>query len=149
MLKIVYCSLFLLFFHLVYSCNEWYNHPLGNNLSLWDGDREEDRVIVYCEGNCHGGIYVVPAYDRHYDSSGHYAEFVKTAKSDRKWVIAKTIQIKGKQENYWIISKDFKIKNLDCSKINCDSTLQRQVSGPLTFEEFQHQRRQLNIDLEF
>lgn len=144
-----YIIIALLVFFTV-SCNEWYNHPLGNNLSLWEGDKKEDRIIVYCEGNCHGGIYVIPTYERHYDSSGqHYAEYVETATSNKKWIIVKTLQIKEKRENYWIISKGFDITHLDCSKSNCDSILQSHVTGPLSLNEFKNKVHTLDIDLDF
>lgn len=131
------------------SCKEDYNHPLGNNLSQWEGDRKEDRVIVYCEGNCHGGIYVVPVYNRHYDSAGHYAEYVEEAKSNKQWVIAKTFQIKNSKENYYIISKGFNIEHVDCSKANCDSILQSHVTGPMTLTEFENKKKSMNIALDF
>jgi hypothetical protein len=132
------------------SCNEWYNHPLGNHLSLWDGDTKEDRIIVYCEGRCYGGIYVVPTYARHYDSSGQkYAEYVEEATSNKRWVIVKTYQIQEKKENYWLISKDFNIENLDCAKANCDSILQSHVTGPLSLSEFRSKLQTLNVDLDF
>jgi hypothetical protein len=132
------------------SCYEGYNHPLGNNLSLWEGDTKEDRIVVYCEGNCQGGIYVVPTYERHFDSSKqHYAEFVEEATSNEKWVIVKSLRIKEKQNNYWIISKNFTLKNIDCSKANCDSILQSHVMGPMNSEAFGNRLRELNIDLDF
>jgi hypothetical protein len=125
-------------------------YSLGNNLSLWDNDKEEERVIVYCEGNCNGGMYVVPTYQRHYDSTKqHYAEYVKEAKSNEQWAIAKTLQVQEKQEKYYIINKDFDILGLDCAKSNCDSILQSHVTGPLNLTEFENKRKALNIGLEF
>lgn len=114
-----------------------------------EGDKKEDRIIVYCKGDCHGGIYVVPTYARHYDSNGRYAEYVEEAKSNKEWVIVKTYRIKENQENYWIIDKEFSIAKLDCSTVDCDSILQRQVTGPLTLNKFQHKLQVLNIDLNF
>lgn len=138
----------------VVSCNEiWGDHSLGNNLSLLEGDKTEDRIIVYCSGRswgtCFTGIAVIPVYNRQYDSSGHYAEFVETAKSNRKWVIVKTYQIQEEKENYWIISKNFNLVNIDCSKANCDSILQSHVKGPMTQIEFRNKVRLLNIGLDF
>jgi len=127
----------------------WGNHPLGSHLSLWDGDKKEDRAIVYCEGNCHGGILVVPIYSRQFDEKGNYAEYVETVASNKKWIIVKTYQIREKKENYWIISKDFDITNLDCSKANCDSILQSYVTGPLNLTDFKIKLETLNIDLRF
>jgi hypothetical protein len=75
--------------------------------------------------------------------------YVETAKSNRNWIIANTIQIKDKKENYWIISKDFKI-NLDtCDKNYCDSIIQSHVTGPLNLNDFQYKAKGLNIDLSF
>lgn len=147
MRKIAYFNIFILFF--TSSCSEWYNHSLGNNLSIWEGDKKEDRAIVYCEGNCHGGIYVIPSYDRHYDSNGNYAEYVKEAISNNKWVIVKTVSINEKKDNYWIISKDFNIENLDCAKENCDSIIQSSVLGPLNYKRFIEKNKELRTSLVF
>lgn len=140
---------------LAISCREmWGDHPLGNNLSLLEGDTKEDRIIVYCTrrsaGVCVSGIPIVPTYKRHYDSSGQkYAEYVEGATSNKKWVIAKTFQIKKKRENYWIISKDFNIEKLNCAKVNCDSILQSYVIGPLDSTEFENKREALDIEVDF
>ncbi|MGN6530745.1 MAG: hypothetical protein ACTHK0_03190 [Ginsengibacter sp.] len=125
-------------------------YPLGNHLSLWDNDKKEEKIIVYCEGNCNGGIYVVPTYEGHYDSTKqHYAEYVEEAKSNKKWVIVKTFRVKEKQENYYIINKDFDIRGLDCGKANCDSILQSYVTGPLTLNDFNNNKKALNVNLDF
>jgi len=128
------------------------DHSLGNNLSLLEGDRMEDKVIVYCSaksvGVCKSGIYVVPTYERHY-RDGNYAEYVEEAKSNGDWVIAKSVQIEDKKENYWIISKDFDIKSLDCGKNKCDSILQSHVTGPMNLIEFNNKKKVLNIELHF
>jgi hypothetical protein len=146
-------SLFIIDVFLITSCNEmWGDHPLGNHLSLLEGDKTEDRIIVYCTNNkggiCYGGNYVVPTYARHYVDN-KYAEYVETAISNKKWVIAKTLRKKEKKENYWIISKDFDIENLDCGKVNCDSILQSHVAGPLNLIEFENKKKALNIELDF
>jgi hypothetical protein len=143
------CFIALIF--LSASCNEmWGEYSLGNHLSLWGNDKKEDRIIVYCEQDCHGGIYVVPTYARHYDSTGQqYAEYVETATSNKDWVIVKTFQIKDKKENYYIVSKDFNIENLDCAKSNCDSILQSHVAGPLDFTEFKNKTKDLKVTLDF
>ncbi len=127
---------------------------LGNKLSLFEGDKLEDRVIVYCSSYsatecCTGGIYVIPKYDDHYDGEGGYAEYVKEAQSNKDWVIANSIQIKGKKENYWIIKKGFDIESFDCDKINCDSIIQSYVTGPLDYRSFSEKIKDWNINLEF
>ena len=141
-------NLVLIFFFITF-CNNPGNTSLGSNLIIWEGDVVEDRAIVYCEGNCNGGIYVLPNYSKHYDSSGQYAEYLEKAKSNRNWVIAKTLLIKGKKVNYWIINKNFNIKNLNCSLVNCDSIIQSYVIGPLSQDEFKRKLQDLKIELKF
>jgi hypothetical protein len=133
------------------SCNSlWGDHRLGKNISLLEGDRREDRIIVYCPHEdvevCNSGVYLVPTYERHMDN-GRYAEYVEEAKSNKRWVIARSVRVKDKSENYWIIRNS--IKNLDCEKLNCDSILQSHVTGPLTLKEFIDRKKALNIDLRF
>jgi hypothetical protein len=129
----------------------WGDNDLGDNFSLLEGDRIEDRIIVYCNGRsggaCMAGTYIVPVYSRHMDSSGHYAEYVETAKSNRDFIIAKTLQVKDKRANYWIIDKGFSIDN--CDKINCDSIIQSHVFGPLDKIEFQLKASELKLNLKF
>ena len=126
----------------------WGNHRLGNHLSLWEGDKKEDRVIAYCTsesgGACVSGIYIIPSYEKRYTG-----EYVEEATSNKKWVIVKTIRKKEAKTNYWIISKDFNIENVDCSKVNCDSILQSYVTGPLNLSEFENKKRTFNIGLNF
>ena len=129
----------------------WGDNDLGDNFSLLEGDRTEDRIIVYCSRRsadaCMAGSPIVPKYSRHMDSEGHYAEYVETAKSNDNFIIAKTLKIKAKRANYWIISKDFGIDN--CDKINCDSIIQSHVLGPFDQNEFQKKISELKIDLKF
>ena len=127
------------------SCREIFsNHSLGSNFSLMEGDKKEDRIIVYCAGKeeneCNGGTFVIPRYKDHM-INGKYAEYVETAKSNNNWIIAKTFQMHAKLEKYWIINKNFTIANLNCDKINCDSIIQSQVIGPLNIDEFQEKTK--------
>jgi hypothetical protein len=139
------------------SCNWWKeiwgDHSLGNNLSLLEGDKIEDRAVVFCSGRsagpCHGGILVIPTYPRHFDGTGKYAEYVDMAKSNEGWVIVKTHQIKERKDNYWLINKSFNIGQADCAKVNCDSILQSYVTGPLEYSEFIRRKDSLKIDLSF
>ena len=66
----------------------WGDNNLGDNFSLLDGDKIEDRVIVYCSGRsaggCVAGTPIVPVYSRHIDKDGHFAEYVETAKANDK-----------------------------------------------------------------
>jgi hypothetical protein len=126
----------------------WGEHDLGSNFRLLEGDRTEDRVIVYCSGRsagvCTGGTLIVPVYSRHMDKNGHYAEYVETAKSNDKFIIARTIQLKDQMKNYWIIYKDLNVDN--CNDMLCDSS---KVLGPLNEKEFRNKTGDLRIDVKF
>ncbi|GEO11113.1 hypothetical protein [Segetibacter aerophilus] len=145
---------FLFFIGLLFSnCWEqlWGDNDLGDNFSLLEGDRTEDRIIVYCSGRsagaCMAGTPIVPVYSRHMDSEGQYAEYVETANSNDNFIIAKTVQLKDKRTNYWIITKGYGIDN--CDKINCDSIIQSHVLGPLDQNQFQKEASKLKINLRF
>lgn len=89
------------------------SQDLGKNFALFEGDKIEDRVIIYCAENkdkcCTGGMYVIPTYETHYNTKGHYNEYVQEAKSDKKWIIAKTFKINDKENFYWILNKNFEV----------------------------------------
>jgi len=129
----------------------WGDNDLGSNFSLLEGDRIEDRVIVYCTGRsdsvCYAGTFIVPIYSRHMDSTGKYAEYAETAKSNDDFIIARTLHIKDKKQNYWIISKDFSLDN--CDKTNCESIIQSNVIGPLDYSHFKTKQIELGINLQF
>jgi len=134
------------------SCRQmWGDNDLGDNFSLLEGDRTEDRVIVYCNGRsggaCYIGTFIVPVYSRHYDSAGHYAEYVETAKSNDDFIIARTLHISDKKKNYWIINKSFSLDN--CDTKNCDSIIQSNVIGPLDYSQFKAKQGELDINLQF
>lgn len=154
MQKNIWSKMFVFFLIFVStSCRSmWGDHSLGSNLSLLEGDRIEDRVIIYCpeksNKTCKSGIYLIPSYDKHY-KNGEYAEYVDVAKANEKWVIAKTIQLQAKKEQYWIINKSFDNKPLDCRNSNCDSILQHHIIGPLNLEEFKNKGTSLGIGLDF
>jgi len=134
----------------LYSCE---SNDLGNKLTVFEGDRLEDRVIVYCTGyslgSCKAGIYVVPNYEEHYDEKGNYAEYVENARSDDKWVIAKTIRTVEQKKNYWIINKNFNLEDVDCDELNCDSIIRSNVIGPLDAQQFGSKLTELKISLKF
>lgn len=144
--------LFLIVMFSTLSCRQvWGDNDLGNNFSLLEGDRIEDRIIVYCTGRsarvCRSGTYIVPTYSRHLDSTGHYAEYVETAKSNDNFIIARTLQINNKKKNYWIINKDFSLEN--CGEMNCDSIIQSNVIGPLDYSQFKTMQIELGVILKF
>jgi hypothetical protein len=111
-----------------------------------------DRVIVYCTskdlGSCNSGIYVIPSYERHM-VEGKYSEYVETAKSNSKWIIAKTIQVEYQNERYWIMDKNYRIDFSNFDRISCDSQLQTYVKGPFDINEFNEKKRELDIGLKF
>ncbi len=135
------------------SCNElWGDHKLGNNFSLLEGDKIQDRVIVYCAPaeaeTCTGGTFVVPTYKRHM-ISGNYAEYVDIAKSNKKYIIVKTVSNMNDEKYFYIIDKEFSLKNLNCDSINCDSIIQAHVIGPMDSVSFQSKRTAINLNLSF
>ena len=150
MKKIKLSHLLVIMISFILSCRQaWGDNDLGDNFSLLEGDRIEDRVIVYCSrrsaGACRAGTFIVPVYSRHMDSTGKYAEYVATAKANDEFIIAQSLQIKDKKKNYWIISKGFKIEN--CDAINCDSIIQSHVFGPMEYAQFQTKLSELNIEI--
>jgi hypothetical protein len=136
------------------SCSQaWGDNDLGDNLSLLEGDRREDRVVVYCTGRsgstCTSGMRIVPSNSRYMNSEGRYAEYADSAVADKKWVIVKTLVVGGTESNYWIIEKGFTLEGLNCDVIKCDSILQCRVRGPFSQDEFEKQKNVLRVDLNF
>lgn len=129
------------------------SNSLGDDFVIWEGDSQKARVITYCSkkslGRCEAGIYILPTYERHM-VNGKYAEYVKDAKSNPEYIIARTILIENDQLNYWIINKKgLNFKKTDCSIINCDSIIRSHVIGPLTRPEFDLKIQLSKIDLRF
>ena len=75
--------------------------------------------------------------------------YVDLAKANNEFVIARSKQIRDLKEMYWIISKDFSIENIDCEKIDCDSIIQSNVTGPLNLIEFRNKLKEWKVDLTF
>lgn len=140
----------LVVFSILFSCN---SKNTANKIVLFEGDKLEDRVIVYCTGysfgSCKSGIYIVPTYENHYDEKGNYAEYVEKVNSNSKWMIVKTIRIKDNNESYWVINKNFDLESFDCSEVNCDSIIQSHVVGSLNYDEFTAKKKELGITLKF
>jgi hypothetical protein len=146
--KLVTITLGSLIVTLIYSCGVlWGAHDLGNKLTLLEGDKTEDRLIVYCTGYsggaCMAGTPVIPSRQ---DSITLY---VKDAESNKHWVIARSLRKQNRTEDYWIINKDFNIENLDCDQNDCDSIIQSHVKGPFRRAEFNAVKSQLGIHLGF
>lgn len=87
------------------------SYNLGNGIYMmeWDGG---GKIIVWGSNirgkTCYGGTYLVPSVQEHYDSLGNIAEYVTDAKSDEKWIIAKTYNIPKQKSLFYIIDKDYK-----------------------------------------
>jgi len=141
-------------------CSFQGSHDLGNNFTLLEGDKLEDRIIVFCspkkQGCCKGGSYVIPTHESHYDKNGRYAEYVETAEFNDRWIIVKSIALKNKEEKYWIIDKNFELeerfKNWTMDKVISDKFkkfIQSKILGPLNFTSFDDKTKELEIDLKF
>lgn len=138
----------IIFLAVLESCQFYEEKDLGNDLILWESDAGKGQYdIVHCGGysfgSCKGGIYVVP------NTEGRYSMYVETAKSNDKWVIAKTIYVENQRESYWVIGKNFNLKNVNCLEVSCDSIIQSHVTGPLGLETFNQKRKELEIDINF
>ena len=137
-------------------CGFFGSNDLGSNFALLEGDRVEDRVIVYClaeKGDCcSGGTYIIPSYDEHYFPDGTYREYVASAKSDENWVAVKTQHQNG-DIRYWLLDKtlDFDLKAYSSDESSPDylnKLIKLKIIGPLIEDEFRKKLYDLNIKLE-
>jgi len=144
---------------LIHSCSSFFgSYDLGANFTLLDGDRVEDRIIVYCSPNngdkwCSGGMYIIPTYEKHY-KNGKYAEYVEIAKSNERWIIAQSLDIINKKKNYWIIDKSFKLEDKfkewplsNADGLSFDSIIQSHILGPLSYKTFKEKKDTLDIKI--
>ncbi len=124
-------------------CKLFGDNKLGNNFSLLEGDKDTDRLIVYCTGDkrcCNAGIPVLPSRS---DSTSSY---VVDAISSEKWIIAITKDA-NMIESYWIINKDFEADfNYDDGG-KLESIILSQVTGPMNIDSFRAEKRKLGISL--
>lgn len=125
-------------------CRLFGDNKLGDNFSLLEGDKTEDRMIVYCTGKsagcCYAGIPVIPS------RSDSLSLYVSNAVHNDKWIIATTIN-KNKTENYWIIDKDFKLEFQYDDGGKLYDMLQKLVIGPLDKINLQQEKERLGIKL--
>ncbi len=143
------------------NCDFYGSHDLGNNFMIFEGDKLEDRVIIFCppkkeEKCCTGGFYVIPTYENHYNDEGSYAEYIDKAESNEHWIIAKSILKKNKTAQFWIINKDFDIndKYMDTplSKDKGEDFMEfinSQITGPLDSLSFKKKVKELKVNLNF
>jgi hypothetical protein len=135
-----------LFAMMFFSCSFWDDNNLGNNFSLLEGDKIEDRLIVYCSGRslgcCNSGIPVIPSRE---DTLNLY---VIEAKSNKDWIIVKT-KSTDKTIKYWAVDKNFKMKPEYDDGGKFYEFIQTRVIGPFEKNEFEKQLKNKNINLEF
>ena len=146
--RILIVPLLILLLITLGGCEFYGNKDLGNKLTLFARDSPEGHFdIVYCSkydmGGCIAGIYVLPTADE------KYFMYVEAAKSNDKWIVAKTVDAEDQKENYWIISKAFSLENVDCNNEDCDSIIQTHITGALDYQEFIVKTKELGIDLKF
>jgi hypothetical protein len=114
---------------------------LGKNLTVVEGQKDEDRKIFYCPDKnkaCTEGIKLIP---------NNTSEYVEAVTSNDDWIVARTIEINTKKESYWIVNKDFTLGDKDCGTTDCGEYIRTFVNGPLNLEDFDGHREELKIDL--
>lgn len=112
---------------------------LGGGIYILEGDRVQDKIIVYCLGkkfgDCISGSYLIPrSYNEHFDSSGHYKEYVDNVAYNNDYIIATTFFIQERKHRYWIV-----VKNAERDK---------SILGPLDYKTFlfEKEARQMTLD---
>ncbi|MGC3944415.1 MAG: hypothetical protein QM762_07845 [Chryseolinea sp.] len=131
------------------SCQSlWGDNDLGDKFSLLEGDRIEDRLVVYCTGRdygiCHAGISIVPVYSRHMEE-GHYAEFAESATSNDDFIVVRTVRVKTKKKSYWIVAKRSFEGGVN---LDSDSAILANITGPLNKTELIEKLSDLRVDLQ-
>ncbi|CAL2055087.1 hypothetical protein [Tenacibaculum sp. 190524A05c] len=137
----------LILLTLFVSCEEFEgSYNLGSNVFLIEGDKSEDRIIVYCTKKtkfCSSGNYIIPiSYDNQFHN-GKYEEYVKRAISNNNWIIVETYKISTKQKRFWIID----IRNLD--KTSAYDQIKSSVFGSYTYKEFMEEKLSRGVELNF
>lgn len=136
---------------LLTSCSSLIPGNLGNNLFLMEGDSDTDKIIVYCTGKdlfgCYSGACIVPPNKLELNKQGqfderYYLEYVKTAKSNKKYVFVKTYNDNDKKKNYWLIDKSF-----DENNIQSETIISSYLTGPLDSVQFYQLLKERDIDL--
>ena len=122
------------------------SHKLGNNIFLLEGDKIEDRIIVYCtsksNGCCQSGSYLIPkSYETHFKGRS-YSQYVEKTEKNNKWIIVQSLKIDESIKQFWIIDKGF-------GKDDNYEKVQSYVYGPFNYETFENRKKELNIKLSF
>ncbi|MEO9514057.1 MAG: hypothetical protein ABJN84_17845 [Flavobacteriaceae bacterium] len=130
------------------NCKLWGDNNLGGDFTLLEGDKINDRLIVYCtskekpEDCCTSGIPIIPSRE---DKSTDYIEI---ADYNEQWIIVKGVNI-DKSESYWYINKDFDTSwEYDDGGIFYNR-IQNNVYGPYDKSEFEQELKTRNINLKF
>lgn len=150
-MRVKYLLYFSMFVLILTSCSKpWGDRSFGKNLFLLKGDVEEQAIVYTLKDDDRrtNSIYLVPPRERHL-IDGKIAEHVDKFLSNDKWVIATTVELKDKKVNYWIINKDFALGDKDCAREDCGDYVKTFVTGPLTLEDFNGFRKELDIELQF
>lgn len=135
------------------SCSYFISGNLGNNLYLMEGDSETDRIVVLCANKdifgCYSGACIVPPNKLKLNKQGqfnekYYSEYVKTVKSNKKYVLVKTYSDIIKKNNYWLIDKSFNENNTQAETI-----ISFYLTGQLDSIQFYRLIQEKNIDLKF
>ena len=141
--------LFLILPLLFNSCNNrksWGDNNLGGEFTLLEGDKINDREIIYCIGRenpedcCTSGIPIIPSRE---DKS---VDYIELAKFNNRWIVAKSIGF-DKAENYWCIDKDFDTTwEYDDGGVFY-KRIQNHVYGPFDKATFDKELKEKNINL--
>lgn len=129
-------------------CKSWGDNNLGGEFTLLEGDKVDDRIIIYCIGRenpndcCTGGIPIIPSRE---DKKVNYIE---SANYNDKWLIAKGIHF-DKTVSYWILNKSFDTSwEYDDGGIFYNR-IQSNVYGPYDWVTFTEESEQRGIELRF
>ncbi len=127
-------------------CKSWGDNNLGREFTLLEGDKINDRVIIYCIGRenpedcCTGGIPIIPSRE---DKS---VDYIELAESNDRWIITKSIGF-DKTESYWYIDKHFDTTwEYDDGGVFYNR-IQNHVYGPFDKTTFNKELKGKNINL--
>ncbi|APD07418.1 hypothetical protein UJ101_01911 [Flavobacteriaceae bacterium UJ101] len=130
------------------NCKTWGDNNLGGEFTLLEGDKINDRIIIYCIGRenpkdcCTGGIPIVPSRE------DKKVDYIELTKYDDRWIIAKGINF-DKTQGYWIIDKKFDTSWKYDDNGLFYSRIQNHVFGPFDKFIFESELEKRGIKLRF
>jgi len=144
--RIILFSMVTLFFIILsyYWCDLWGSHNLGRKFVLLEGDKTEDRIIVYSTlkwGCCYTGIPIIPP-----KVNDKYTSHIDKVKSNQKFIIARSVNRDG-NFSYWIVNKEFEFDLEKWRDKNCDSVLQKNIYGPFKFDSLKKVSDSLKVNI--